>query len=240
MSQLTIQPTAITTMTSREIGELTGKGNGHVMRDIRKLQDDLSMNPELDSCIKSTTYTGSDGREYDQYELDKDTCLTLLLGYDAVARMKVVKRWQELETQAAIIQPVKTIRQAARETMTDIMEESALFEIPKHLAQIEATKEVLKLHGVDFSPYLKIAPAQQNILREEESLEPTDLGKTIGYTGKDFNLLLVSSGMQVKTVEGWFPTEEGKPYATVHSWAKGAKSGYNLKWRRSVLKQLDL
>ena len=117
---------------------------------------------------------------------------------------------------------------------------ASLFKIPEHLAQIEATKEVLKLHGVDFAPLLKIAPAQQNILREEESLEPTDLGKTIGYTGKDFNLLLVASGMQVKTVEGWFPTEEGKPYATVHSWAKGAKSGYNLKWRRSVLKQLDL
>ena len=85
------------TMSSREIAELTGKEHKHVMRDVRTLIDELSMSPNLDSCVKSTTYKGKDGRQYDQYELDKDTCLTLLLGYDAVARMKVVKRWRELE-----------------------------------------------------------------------------------------------------------------------------------------------
>lgn len=85
------------TMTSREIAELTGKVHAHVMRDIRTMMDALQQNPNLDSVCKTTTYAGSNGQSYDQYELDKDTCLTLLLGYDAVARMKVVKRWQELE-----------------------------------------------------------------------------------------------------------------------------------------------
>ena len=85
------------TMTSREIAELTGKSHNHVMRDIRTLIETLEQSPGLDSVCKSTTYTGSNGQSYNQYELDKDTCLTLLLGYDAVARMKVVKRWQELE-----------------------------------------------------------------------------------------------------------------------------------------------
>lgn len=88
---------AALTMTSLEIAELTGKQHAHVMRDIRTLMDELATNPELDSCVISTTYSGGDGRQYPQYELDKDTCLTLLLGYDSVARMKVVKRWQELE-----------------------------------------------------------------------------------------------------------------------------------------------
>lgn len=88
------------TMTSLEISELTGKAHAHVMRDTRAMMEALSVNPDLDPCAKSSTYTGKDGRQYDQYELDKDTCLTLLLGYDAVARMKVVKRWQALEQQA--------------------------------------------------------------------------------------------------------------------------------------------
>ena len=87
------------TMNSREIAMLTGKAHSHVMRDIRTMMADLEQNPNLDSVCKSSTYTGSNGQSYDQYELDKDTCLTLLLGYDAVARMKVVKRWQELEAQ---------------------------------------------------------------------------------------------------------------------------------------------
>ena len=86
------------TMTSREIAELTGKSHNHVMRDIRAMMAELEGSPNLDSVCKSTTYNGSNGQSYNQYELDKDTCLTLLLGYDAVARMKVVKRWQELES----------------------------------------------------------------------------------------------------------------------------------------------
>ena len=88
------------TMTSREIAELTGKNHADVMRDIRIMVDQLTK-AEMLSCANSTTYAGKDGRQYPQYELDKDTCLTLLLGYDAVARMKVVKRWQELEAAAA-------------------------------------------------------------------------------------------------------------------------------------------
>ena len=89
--------TTIQTMSSREIAELTGKSHSHVMRDIRAMMAELEGNPDLDSVCKSTTYNGSNGQSYNQYELDKDTCLTLLLGYDAVARIKVVKRWQELE-----------------------------------------------------------------------------------------------------------------------------------------------
>lgn len=84
------------TMTSREIADLVNKNHPDVMRDIRVMVDQLTK-ADLLSCAISTTYTGKDGRQYPQYELDKDTCLTLLLGYDAVARMKVVKRWQELE-----------------------------------------------------------------------------------------------------------------------------------------------
>ena len=71
------------------------------------------MNSNLNPCAESTTYVGKDGRQYPQYELDKDTCLTLLLGYDAVARMKVVKRWQELEAQQAPKLP-QTMAQALR------------------------------------------------------------------------------------------------------------------------------
>ena len=84
-------------MTSREIAELTGKEHGNVMRDIRAMLEAISTDSNLNPCANSSSYTGKDGRQYPQYELDKNTCLTLLLGYDPVARMKVVKRWQELE-----------------------------------------------------------------------------------------------------------------------------------------------
>lgn len=98
-------------MTSREVAELTGKEHSNVMRDIRALVDAIQMDSNLNPCAKSTTYIGKDGRQYPQYELDKDTCLTLLLGYDPVARMKVVKRWQELEAQQQpMLNPVNLSR----------------------------------------------------------------------------------------------------------------------------------
>ena len=92
---------ATLTMSSREIAALTGKRHADVMRDIRSMMAVLSQNANLRSVCKSSTYAGESGQLYPQYELDKDTSLTLLLGYDPVARMKVVKRWQELEAKTA-------------------------------------------------------------------------------------------------------------------------------------------
>lgn len=102
------------TMTSREIAELTGKQHSHVMRDIRALLEVLEQNPNLDFVCKLTAYTSITGQEYPQYEMDKDTCLTLLLGYDVAARFKVVKRWQELEATAAALPDFGNPAAAAR------------------------------------------------------------------------------------------------------------------------------
>lgn len=83
------------TMSSREIAALTGKEHFHVMRDIRALRDQLGA---LFGGHIQTWRHPQNGQTYEEFILDKDTCLTLLLGYDAVARHKVVKRWQELES----------------------------------------------------------------------------------------------------------------------------------------------
>lgn len=82
------------TMSSREIAALTGKEHFHVMRDIRALRDQLGA---LFGGHIQTWRHPQNGQTYEEFILDKDTCLTLLLGYDAVARHKVVRRWQELE-----------------------------------------------------------------------------------------------------------------------------------------------
>ena len=82
------------TMSSREIAELTSKEHKHVMRDIRVLKEQLK--DLFDGVVQHWTHP-QNGQNYEEFRLSKDTCLTLLLGYDVVARMKVVKRWQELE-----------------------------------------------------------------------------------------------------------------------------------------------
>ncbi len=81
-------------MSSREIAELTGKQHHHVMRDIRPMLEELGdeQNPFLDF-----DNSGANGRRVEFFNLDKDHTECLLTGYSAKARMRVIKRWHELE-----------------------------------------------------------------------------------------------------------------------------------------------
>lgn len=87
-------------MTSREVAEITNKRHDHVLRDIRAMTDRLSAAPDLGWHCESETYKDAQGKEREQYRMDRDTTLTLLAGYDPVARMRIIKRWQELEAEA--------------------------------------------------------------------------------------------------------------------------------------------
>lgn len=98
------------TMTSREIAELASKDHFHVMRDLRKLQEQLG---EMFGGSIQNWIHPQNGQTYEEFVLNKDTTLTLLLGYDAVARMKVVKRWQELEAGAPSVDPMRVLADPA-------------------------------------------------------------------------------------------------------------------------------
>jgi prophage antirepressor-like protein len=118
------------------------------------------------------------------------------------------------------------------------LEVMKLFECPLHLAQIESVKQVQKSHGIDFSYALLLAPSQDNIAEEELMLEPTELGKVLGYTAIAMNKKLCAMGLQTKAVSGWYPTSAGEGLCTKHAWKKGDKSGYNLKWNITKIKVL--
>ena len=86
------------TMTSREIADLTDKKHAHVRRDIEVLLCDLGESTlgYLHSWIHP-----QNGQSYPEYRLDRELTETLLTGYSAVLRRKVIARWRELETGAA-------------------------------------------------------------------------------------------------------------------------------------------
>lgn len=86
------------TMSSREIAELTGKRHADVMRDIRVMIDRLSASADLRWHCETETYADEQGKPREMYRMDKDTTLTLVSGYDAVLRFRIIKRWQELES----------------------------------------------------------------------------------------------------------------------------------------------
>ncbi|MGZ2438212.1 Rha family transcriptional regulator [Sinorhizobium medicae] len=92
------------TMSSREIAELTGKRHDHVKRDVEKMLSDLGEDiPKFGG-----TYLDSMNREQSEYRLDRELTETLLLGYSAPLRRKVIKRLRELEATFASPRPLTT------------------------------------------------------------------------------------------------------------------------------------
>jgi len=88
----------IKTMTSREIAELTDKEHKNVIRDIRTMLEEL----KKDGSDLSHVQEDKDARGYTTcFYLSRELTETLLTGYSATARLKVIRRWHELEAQAA-------------------------------------------------------------------------------------------------------------------------------------------
>ena len=94
MNQLIAMSNEVT-MSSREIAELVGKEHKHVMRDLRVLSEQLG--DMFEGVVQVWTHP-QNKQQYEEYAIKRDTCITLLTGYDSVSRMKVIKRWQELES----------------------------------------------------------------------------------------------------------------------------------------------
>lgn len=93
MQNLTIAQ--ILTMSSREIAELTEKQHKHVLEDCRKMFEALN----IQSADFSADYKDIKGRTYQEFSLDQDLTMTLVMGYSIELRHKVAKRWRELEEQ---------------------------------------------------------------------------------------------------------------------------------------------
>lgn len=86
------------TMSSREIAELCEKRHPDVRRDIRAMLDEIGVGVSK----FAHTYHDVQGKAQEEYHLPKDLTVTLITGYRADLRYKVVKRLEELEGQPHI------------------------------------------------------------------------------------------------------------------------------------------
>ncbi len=92
-----------TTMSSREIAELTGKRHDNILRDCDKLNEtylkmSLPKSEERD-------YTDNRGKVYREFLLTKMQTFDLMTGYNTELRIKVNRRWEELEKKNQLAVP---------------------------------------------------------------------------------------------------------------------------------------
>lgn len=164
MTELTTH--AVTTMTSREIAELTGKEHGHVMRDIRNLLNELSL--PLEGYIQIWIHP-QNHQQYEMYALDRDLTLTLVSGYSAVMRHRIVKRWQELEAQAAPVFQVPTtlagaLRLAAEQAEQIERQQAALALAAPKVEFVD--RYVASTGNKGFREVCKLLGAKENVFRD--------------------------------------------------------------------------
>ncbi|WP_273790315.1 Rha family transcriptional regulator [Bartonella sp. CM31XJBT] len=91
------------TMSSREIADLCKKQHAHIMRDIKKMLEELN-GSKFGLVDFIGTYVDAKGESRPCYNLPKRECLILVSGYSTALRAKIIDRWQKLEKQVAVPQ----------------------------------------------------------------------------------------------------------------------------------------
>lgn len=217
------------TMSSREIAELTGKHHAHVMRDIRAMLEQVG---EGQSKFGST-YFDAQGKERDCYNLPKNLTLTLIAGYRADMRLKIIDRWIELETNPSTeIQTEPSFDKVFEQCLRIASHFSQLDENQRLLSASRGTKELSGINPMEIMGITSLAaPTQDNYMT------PTEIGKEIGMGAVAVNRLLTSLGMQVKSVgsstsSSYTMTRQGEKFGRMFDTTRrhGKGSQQQLKW----------
>lgn len=99
------------TMSSREISKVTGKRHDNVLRDCDFLNESYTQLSLLK--IEESNYVADNGQTYREYLLTRMQTFDLMTGYNLELRIKVNRRWEELEKQTAAQLP-QTFAEALR------------------------------------------------------------------------------------------------------------------------------
>ncbi|MDB5822162.1 MAG: phage regulatory protein/antirepressor Ant [Herminiimonas sp.] len=107
------------TMTSREIAELTGKEHFHVVRDIELMLEQLELK---ERGYIQTWIHPQNKREYRGYSLPKNLTLTLVSGYNAKLRMRIIDRWLELESAVEDKRRLRHVAASSYKLMSEVLQ----------------------------------------------------------------------------------------------------------------------
>ena len=156
------------TMSSREIADLCGKEHRNVCRDIDTLNESYEQMGLLKVEQGYYTLQNTGNQQHRQFLLSKEQTVDLITGYRADIRIRINRRWQELEANAS--QPVIALPQ-------DYL--SAL----KALVNSEEEKQVAQAQVIELKPK---AEALARISSAKGATGIRDTAKAVGMRQNDF------------------------------------------------------
>lgn len=209
------------TMSSREIANVTGKRHANVKRDIAAMLKEL----KLDVLSFEHIYLDGQNREQVEYMLDREHTDCLLTGYSAPMRMKVIRRWRELEQQ-----------QGARDQVllngTKVVGELAILECftrllkPAPSSQVMMLNQIAANNGLDakFLPGYAVDAAPDasggssmptkaiTALIKDHCISSTAAGFNRALAAHSFLKTMQRKNSKQEMVDFWSVTEKGLKY----------------------------
>jgi len=157
-----------TTMTSREIADLTGKRHDNVMRTCRDLID-AGVIPQIEECHVINEL--ANGRSFTEYRLGKRDSLVLVARLSPEFTGRVVDRWIELEATVAPAIPLPDFTNpaaAARAWADEVEAKQALqLELAAAAPAVEFVERYADATGlIGFRQACKILKAKENAFRK--------------------------------------------------------------------------
>ncbi|CRM94459.1 putative phage-encoded protein [Pseudomonas sp. 22 E 5] len=209
------------TMSSREIANLTGKRHPDVKRDIQAMAVEL----KVDVSEFAHIYNDSRNREQVEYLLDREHTDCLLTGYSAGLRMKVIRRWRELEQQQGA-------REQVQLTGTKVIGEIAIMECftrllkPAASCQMAMLTKIAQNNGLDpkFLPGYAVDAAPDatggssmptkaiTALIKDHGIASTARGFNLALEAHGFLKVLQRKNSKQEVVDFWSVTEMGLAY----------------------------
>lgn len=256
----------IQTMSSLEIAELTGKLHKNVMRDIKKILNEV----EIDTLKFELIYRDISGREQMRFELPKRECDLIIAGYSAKYRLAIIDRWVELELLAKPEpQALTNFQSIDSKNLTSfyinfirIGQASGLSPLESNVSANTACENVFgcSIHALNGTQdrYIKKSNNVVSIKdgltvvtkQPEEYMIPTEVGRRVSdpaLSGFEVNVMLETLGLQIRVSTGgkgkpWVLTKEGLLFGKNTYTLSNTSSYPQIRWSHRIvpiLKNMD-
>ncbi|MFH7764564.1 phage antirepressor KilAC domain-containing protein [Acinetobacter sp. BSP-28] len=175
------------TMSTRELSILCGKQHKHVCRDAEKLNETyVKMGlPKIGQGYYTHPNTGN--QQHREFLLTKDQTIDLVTGYNSELRIKINRRWAELEKQTAfdIKNPVHLLQAIEVQARLNL-------ELSEKVAHLEPKAEALDVIADTSNTYCLRECAKTIGIQEKELIQLLidkkwiyrEPSKTLGKSGK--------------------------------------------------------
>lgn len=218
----------IPTMSSREIAELVESTHHDVKRSMERLKDRglITFEPMAE---KSTG-----GRPATSYLVNKRDSYVVVAQLSPEFTARLVDRWQELEAQVTEVAPAQIATDRPTKVFPEYFRIAKLIGLDKNAAALSANQATYKKTGENVLLLMGVT----HLETEQPWFTPTELGKRIEVSGRQFNLLLMESGLQQKEGDHWLPTDSAKKFCRFFDTSKRHTDGtvvQQLKWSGDVL-----